>query len=128
MFRDLFLGLWCCLFAAVLCQAPEYFQQYLQRLGGHVDEARRLERQLPTVAERVADLAAGQEALARADALTRPFIFIRHIKTDIAWNTLAAYKPAVPLTPEAGVYALIGILLAVATGRLLSPAPRPVRH
>lgn len=128
MFRDLFLGIWCCLFAAVLCQAPEYFQQYLQRLGGHVDEARRLERQLPAVAERVADLAQGQEALARADALTRPFIFIRHMKTDIAWNTLNAYKPAVPLTFEAAIYALVGILLAVATGRLVSAPTRLARR
>lgn len=127
MFRDLFLGIWCCLFAAVFCQAPEYFQQYLQRLGGHVDEARRLERQLPSVAERVADLAQGQEALARADALTRPFIFIRHIKTDIAWNTLNAYRPAVPLTPEAAIYALVGIVLAIGTGRLLTPSPRAAR-
>ncbi len=31
-----------CLLGAVgLSQAPEYFQQYLQRLGGHLDEARR---------------------------------------------------------------------------------------
>lgn len=27
--------------AAVFAQAPEFFQQYLQRLGGHLDEARR---------------------------------------------------------------------------------------
>lgn len=31
-----------CVLGAVLCaQAPEFFQQYLQRLGGHLDEARR---------------------------------------------------------------------------------------
>jgi len=27
--------------AALFAQAPEFFQQYLQRLGGHLDEARR---------------------------------------------------------------------------------------
>jgi hypothetical protein len=31
----------CVLGAVGLSQAPEYFQQYLQRLGGHLDEARR---------------------------------------------------------------------------------------
>ena len=31
----------CVLGAAGLSQAPEFFQQYLQRLGGHLDEARR---------------------------------------------------------------------------------------
>jgi Protein of unknown function (DUF2937) len=31
-----------CLFGAVaFCQLPEFIQQYLQRLGGHLDEARR---------------------------------------------------------------------------------------
>lgn len=30
----------CVLGAATLSQAPEFFQQYLQRLGGHLDEAR----------------------------------------------------------------------------------------
>jgi hypothetical protein len=31
-----------CVLGAVFCaQAPEFFQQYLQRLGGHLDEARR---------------------------------------------------------------------------------------
>jgi len=124
VFRDLFLGIWCCVFAAVFCQAPEYFQQYYQRLGGHVDEARRLERQLPQVAERVAELAQAQEALARATPLTRPFVFIRHIKTDIAWNTFSAYKPAVPLTPEAAIYAMLGVLLAVGSSRLVTSSRR----
>ena len=31
----------CVLGAAGLAQGPEFFQQYLQRLGGHLDEARR---------------------------------------------------------------------------------------
>ena len=31
-----------CVLGAIICaQVPEYFQQYLQRLGGHLDEARR---------------------------------------------------------------------------------------
>lgn len=32
----------CVVGALVFSQAPEYFQQYLQRLGGHLDEARRI--------------------------------------------------------------------------------------
>jgi len=31
----------CVLGAVLFAQAPEFFQQYLQRLGGHLDEARR---------------------------------------------------------------------------------------
>src|SRR3954468_14358252 len=37
--------------ALVFTQVPEFFQQYLQRLGGHLDEARRQLLQFQTVAE-----------------------------------------------------------------------------
>lgn len=37
--------------AVIFSQAPEFMQQYLQRLGGHVDEARRQVAQYRTVAE-----------------------------------------------------------------------------
>lgn len=40
----------CVLGAAGLSQAPEFFQQYLQRLGGHLDEARRQLAQFEAVA------------------------------------------------------------------------------
>ncbi len=112
MIRDTIFGIWCCAVAAVFCQGPEFFQQYLQRLGGHLDEAKRLERQLPKVAERVATLTAAHDTLAKADALTRPFIFVRHVQTEIAWNTLANYRAAVPLTGEAAIYAFVGVALA----------------
>lgn len=92
-------------------------QQYLQRLGGHLDEARLIERQLPQRAERVASLTAAHDTLAKADPLTRPFAFFRHLKTEIAWNTLARYRPAVPLTLEAAAYALVGVLLAALLAR-----------
>lgn len=36
--------------AVIFSQAPEFMQQYLQRLGGHVDEARRQLRQFESVA------------------------------------------------------------------------------
>lgn len=40
-----------CVFGAVLfSQAPEFMQQYLQRLGGHLDEARRQLQQFQNVA------------------------------------------------------------------------------
>lgn len=39
--ETLFDRVLCVLGAVGLSQAPEFFQQYLQRLGGHLDEARR---------------------------------------------------------------------------------------
>lgn len=41
----------CVLGAVVFSQAPEFMQQYLQRLGGHLDEARRQLRQFQLAAE-----------------------------------------------------------------------------
>lgn len=41
----------CVVGAVVFSQAPEFMQQYLQRLGGHVDEASRQVAQYRTVAE-----------------------------------------------------------------------------
>ncbi len=40
----------CVLGAVGLSQAPEFFQQYLQRLGGHLDEARRVLERYEAVA------------------------------------------------------------------------------
>jgi Protein of unknown function (DUF2937) len=42
----------CVLGAVLFAQAPEFMQQYLQRLGGRLDEARRLLGQLGEVASR----------------------------------------------------------------------------
>ncbi len=41
----------CVLGAVGLSQAPEFFQQYLQRLGGHLDEARLVMRRYEVVAQ-----------------------------------------------------------------------------
>ena len=41
----------CVLGAVIFSQAPEFMQQYLQRLGGHLDEARRQLRQFRHAAE-----------------------------------------------------------------------------
>lgn len=41
----------CVLGALLFSQVPEFIQQYLQRLGGHVDEARRQLERLRTAAE-----------------------------------------------------------------------------
>jgi DUF2937 family protein len=40
----------CVLGAVIFSQAPEFMQQYLQRLGGHLDEARRQLHQFQAVA------------------------------------------------------------------------------
>ena len=125
-------------------QIPEFMQQYLQRLGGHLDEARRQLAQFRHVAEQsgltldrlIAQTAANtdsavaklsivmQDAVTRVDTLesaqnairdasvwTRPFVFVRHVDSDIASATWSIFKPAVPTTAEGLVYAVIGMLV-----------------
>lgn len=132
-----------CVAGAVLfSQAPEFMQQYLQRLGGHLDEARfqlaqfqraaaqsglTLERLIsqttansdPAVArlggvmtdavQRADALAQAQDAILHASLWTRPFVFLRHMDSDIARATWTIFRPAVPTTAEGLVYALVGV-------------------
>jgi hypothetical protein len=70
-----------CVVGAVVCsQLPEFIQQYLQRLGGHLDEARRQLEQFQAVAARegltfqqlVANsLASGESTVARLGGVMR---------------------------------------------------------
>lgn len=135
-----------CLLGAVgFAQAPEFFQQYFQRLGGHLDEARRVLAQFELAARasgkpferfvtdtlanpdpglaklgqtmhdtaaRVADLQAAHQALADANAWSRPWAFARHLDSSIAHATLDAFKPAVPTTLEGALYAALGLAVA----------------
>ena len=112
--------------AATFSQLPEFVQQYLQRLGGHRDEAIRFVQMLKAqgmdasnavfaaAQARVAALTEASDALTRADALTQPVIFLRYFDTDIAGATLEIFRPAVPLTPAGLVYGGIGLVLGVA--------------
>lgn len=52
----------CTLGAVALAQGPEFMQQYLQRLGGHLDEARRILTQLLATASH-----SGQDPLVWAE-------------------------------------------------------------
>jgi Protein of unknown function (DUF2937) len=112
--------------AGLFSQLPEFAQQYLQRLGGHRDEALRFVQVLRTrgadaangmlaVAEaRAADLSEAVDAIAAASDLTRPLAFLRHFDPDIARATLDVFRPAVPLTPAGLIYGGCGLVLGVA--------------
>ncbi len=146
----------CVLGAVGLSQAPEFFQQYLQRLGGHLDEARlalaryeavaresgitlaqliettraqaaapvaRLGDVMAEALARVQKLEAAEAALRGASLWERPFVFLRHVDTDIAARAWAVFKPAVPVTTEGLVYAVVGMALALALYQLLVVLP-----
>lgn len=141
----------CVLGTILFSQMPEFMQQYLQRLGGHLDEARRqlanfsqvaaqsglsldqLIRQTSTNADpavaklsglmseattRVEMLASAQSAIAQASPWSRPFVFLRHVDSQIAQATWNVFKPAVPTTVEGLVYAAIGMFVLLSAYHL----------
>jgi hypothetical protein len=110
-------------------QTQAFIAAYLQRLGGHLDEARRSLAQLqsgemlpggdPTMQDRIAggfsrrvdELTTAYKAVSDADAFRRPFEFARHLDRDIAEATFSAFTPALPLDTASAVYILVGIVL-----------------
>lgn len=103
---------------------------YLQRLGGHIDEARRTvfelrdgamsravsddgsrERLLDSFSTRLADLEASREAILTAYPLWRAVIMVRQADRDIAAATAEAFTPAMPLDPKSLIYAAIGLVI-----------------
>ncbi len=132
--------------AAGFSQFPEYSQQYMQRLGGAVDELSRfvsefdedaselgLSREAALVdlakggsmgaaradtvvstIEREARLSADLAALQGAGPFTRAYEMRRFTDSEIASRALDAFKPAVPLTFEGGIFAGTGFLAGFA--------------
>lgn len=128
--------------AAGLSQFPEFSQQYIQRMGGAVDELSRFVAEFDADSsalgvsreEALADLAAGSgmgraraetvaKTIARharleadlavlqaAGPFTRAYEMRRFRDSKIAARALEAYRPALPLTFEGGVFAGTGFL------------------
>jgi hypothetical protein len=110
-------------------QTQAFIAAYLQRLGGHLDEARRSLARLqsgellpggdPASQDRIAgafnrrveELTTAYNAVADADAFRRPFEFARHLDRDIAEAAFSAFTPALPLDTASAVYILVGIVL-----------------
>lgn len=127
--------------ALLLSQFPEYFQQYVQRLGGRLDEVasqvtaldkraaeagtstplylrdfilnrdpqvRREGQELQALVRRRVVLADDYRALTGSDRWWRAGRFVEHFDWDVAATTFRAYEPAMPVTPESGIYAGAG--------------------
>jgi len=81
--------------------------------------------------DRYERLSAGQAALEAAGPFQRALVFARDHDNAIARNTLAAFRPAVPVTPEGFVYAGAGFVLGAAAlaaiASLLGALLRPRR-
>jgi hypothetical protein len=120
--------------AATFSQLPEFVQQYLQRLGGHRDEALRFVQMLKAqgmeasnailvaAEDRAAALVHASNAISGADDFSRPVVLLRYLDLDIARATFEIFRPAVPLTPSGLVYGGIGLIIGVALiNTLLAP-------
>lgn len=121
----------------VVSQAPAFAHAYLQRLGGHIDEARRLVGRVrdgdalagldadargvavAELAGRVADLETARDALMDAAAWLRPVLMLRHADAAIAGRTLEAFTPALPLDAASLAYTAAGVVLGLLAWELL---------
>lgn len=125
-------------FAAASAQGPAFVQAYLQRLGGHIDEARRTvsevqngaagrtvtddgsrERLVEVFSARVAELEASRAAIIDAHPLWRPVVMATEADPEIARATADAFTPAMPLDPTSLIYAGVGLVLGWAVWELV---------
>ncbi len=116
---------------AAASQLQAFMGQYLQRLGGHVDEAQRAfdaiglgerYRQMDAATRemiardalaRAVDLRAAHDAILKGDLISHPFAFFRHLDLDIAGRTWEGFTPALPLDTAGLVYAATGLVLGL---------------
>lgn len=112
-------------------QLQAFMVQYLQRLGGHVDEAQRAfdaigqgeryrqmdgaTRELITgdALVRVGELRTAHDAISQGDLISRPFAFFRHLDLAIAERTWEGFVPALPFDTAGLVYAATGLLVGL---------------
>lgn len=110
-------------------QAQAFSAAYLQRLGGHIDEARLtlekiragdyagplpvdMQAALVSAAERrVAELSRAYDAIMTADPLWRPLALLRDIDSAIAKAAWTNFQPALPLDTASLVSAVVGMAL-----------------
>jgi len=127
------------LFAALLGVAASQFQAfvqaYLQRLGGHLDEARRMAHEFETrggvgdaapgeqvvavLQQRIAELEAAIRAIGEANPYMKPVAFFAHMDPDIAAAAAKNFTPALPLDTPGLVYAFAGAILGWAVWEIV---------
>jgi hypothetical protein len=111
-------------------QLLAFIHAYLQRLGGHLNEARRGQRELfnehtapvindETLRARMAELAQARidalenayQAIEQAGVFAKPFVFFSHIDQDIAVATAQTFHPAIPFDIPSLAFGTVGIVL-----------------
>ena len=123
-------------------QSMAFINAYLQRLGGHLDEARigresllneqsvaaagneALRAQIAAVTQaRIDRLETAYRAIEQAGVFGRPVAFLRHVDRDIAVATARHFHPALPIDGQSLAFAAAGIVLGWLLWELIkSPA------
>lgn len=115
---------------AAASQTQAYVQAYLQRLGGHLDEARRTldglqsgaigngitdqaarNQLIDSFAHRVGELEAARAAIQQAGPFTRPFQLAAHLDDAIARAALDNFTPAIPVDAPSLIFAAAGVIV-----------------
>lgn len=112
-------------------QAQAFINQYLQRLGGHLDEAKlnldriengvRYQTMSTTVRQeleadatlRVQELQYSYDSIANAGLFAKPLALFKTADDSIIAGTWTDFVPAVPLDTNALIYIGVGIVLAL---------------
>ena len=127
-------------------QTQAFIHAYLQRLGGHLDEARSSylklrageflpgadtlsqQRMAEAFSRRIDELSQAYNAIAHADALVRPLRFAAHMDRSIAEATFTNFTPAVPLDSASLIYAVAGMVLGLLLYEIVKLPLRPFRR
>jgi len=110
-------------------QAQAFMIQYVQRLGGHLDEAKaqlnsvqhglRYQLMSETVRKelenearnRVADLQNAYTAITEANVFTKPFALLRHAESTMLNGTWRDFVPALSASTDSIVYIVMAMIL-----------------
>jgi len=103
--------------AGTLGQFPQFLAQYLQKVRGHIDEARNSANYLlkmsgvsEELTQRAEDLQSGLDAIGSAGELEKLLQFIRHVDFQIFGRTLENFEPGVTFNSEGILYCGVGAL------------------
>jgi len=121
----------------VASQAQAFMIQYIQRLGGHFDEAKNhlhnvqhglryqlmsetVRQELEAEAQRrVAALQNAYQAIVEANVFARPFAFLRHADTGMIAATWRDFVPSLTVSTGSIAYIVAGMLLGLVVYELV---------
>jgi hypothetical protein len=96
-------------------QFPQFLAQYLQRLGGHIDEATlsAMKFKIPELAARAQELKTGLDAISGAPALMKIPSFLYHAQWDIAKAAWKNFTPGMTFNDAGLLYFFCGLVIAL---------------